>query len=441
MRINNARRFLKVKPTFIAVPMLGLILGGCDLSAQSVPLASGDRSGVLALSRQVDCLDKGAAREPMIVEHPNGTLFVSGYGRSANGTPQTAPRLWKSADHGVTWQPVNVGTEADGASANSDVDLAIAPDGTLYLVSMLFDNKTLEGTHIVVGASSDSGNTWRWTMLSKKRFDDRPWVGVAGDGTAHVIWNDGSGVYHAMTHDRGKSWSATQQIHPQGGSSHLAVASNGDVAVRITPASASGNKFTEGIDLLAVSNDGGTTWEKRAIPGERDWAPIGPDEEGGATPRWVEPVAWDAKGDLYLLWTQVDGVWLGNSEDRGATWKKWRIAESKGDTLSYFPYLTARRAGELAAVWYSGAGADLHWQVCTIQVNDRNPTSTCSTAQRTDAWTKGDPAKDYAPARSVAGEYLPALFLNDGDLAVVTPVQNYTTDHFGFSFWRFKRNP
>lgn len=159
MRINNVRRFLKVKPTFIAVPMLGLILGGCDLSAQSVPLASGDRSGVLALSRQVDCLDKGAAREPMIVEHPNGTLFVSGYGRSANGTPQTAPRLWKSADHGVTWQPVNVGTEADGASANSDVDLAIAPDGTLYLVSMWFDNKTLEGTHIVVGASSDSGNT------------------------------------------------------------------------------------------------------------------------------------------------------------------------------------------------------------------------------------------------------------------------------------------
>lgn len=103
--------------------------------------------------------------------------------------------------------------------------------------------------------------------------------------------------------------------------------------------------------------------------------------------------------------------------------------------------LTARRAGELAAVWYSGAGADLHWQVCTIQVNDRNPSSTCSTAQRTDAWTKGDPAKDYAPARSVAGEYLPALFLNDGDLAVVTPVQNYTTNHFGFSFWRFKRNP
>ena len=47
-------------------------------------------------------------REPMLVEHPDGTLFVSGYGE-----PQ--PTLWKSRDGGVSWAQVNVGTEADGA--------------------------------------------------------------------------------------------------------------------------------------------------------------------------------------------------------------------------------------------------------------------------------------------------------------------------------------
>jgi len=29
-------------------------------------------------------------------------------------------------------------------------------------------------------------------MLSKKRFDDRPWVAVEPDGTVHVVWNDGN---------------------------------------------------------------------------------------------------------------------------------------------------------------------------------------------------------------------------------------------------------
>jgi hypothetical protein len=80
----------------------------------------------------------------------------------------------------------------DGAIGNSDVDLAVSPDGTLYFVSMGFDNKASEGKHIAVGVRRNSGNTWHWTMLSKKRFDDRPWVAVEPDGTVHVVWNDGN---------------------------------------------------------------------------------------------------------------------------------------------------------------------------------------------------------------------------------------------------------
>lgn len=222
----------------------------------------------------IENLDQ-AAREPSIVEHPNGTLFVSGYGHISEG--QTVARLWKSTDRGKSWGRVNVGSESDGAIANSDVSLAVAQDGTLYLASMGFDIKALLGTHVVVGVSRDAGKTWRWTMLSKKPSDDRPWVAVAPDGTAHVIWNDGSGVYHTASRDRGATWSSPQSIHPQGGSSHLAVGPNGEVAVRIAPVSASGNKYDEGVDLIAISTDGGATWQKSPAPGQRDWAPLGTD--------------------------------------------------------------------------------------------------------------------------------------------------------------------
>lgn len=215
----------------------------------------------LVLLQRVDHVDE-AAREPAIVEHPDGTLFVTGYGSPEGERPQTVPRLWKSADHGASWSRVNVGGENDGALANSDVSLAVALDGTIYFTSMQFDMKVLEGVHIVIGVSKDAGQTWQWKMLSKKRYDDRPWVAVAPDGTAHVIWNDGSGVYHTASHDRGSTWSDPQIVHPDAGSSYLTVGPHGEVAVRLAPISASGNKYSEGIDLIAISSDGGTTWEK-----------------------------------------------------------------------------------------------------------------------------------------------------------------------------------
>ena len=43
------------------------------------------------------------------------------------------------------------------------------------------------------------------------------------DETAHVIWNDGSGVNYATSPDRGVTWSHRPRIHGQGGSSHIAV--------------------------------------------------------------------------------------------------------------------------------------------------------------------------------------------------------------------------
>ena len=154
------------------------------------------------------------AREAALVEHPSGALFVSGYG-------DPGPKLWRSDDGGSTWERVFVGTEADGAVANSDMHLTVGPDGTLYFATMGFDRTVLEGTHVVVGVSHDVGVSWTWTTLSETRFDDRPWVAVAPDGTAHVIWNDGAGVCHAVSTDGGVTWTERPRIHPLGGSRRM----------------------------------------------------------------------------------------------------------------------------------------------------------------------------------------------------------------------------
>lgn len=384
----------------------------------------------LVLTRQVEHLD-APAREPMIVEHPSGALFVSGY-RSGR------PTLWKSLDRGAKWARVNVGSEARGAVGNSDVDLAIARDGTLYFVTMGYNRRTSEGTSIAVGVSRDAGAKWSWNVVSKNRFDDRPWVEVAPDGTAHVIWNDGAGVNHLVSRDRGASWAKRPRVHNQGCSSHLALGPNGEVAVRITPSSASGNKFDEGVDLIAVSTDGGHTWQKHPAPGRREWDK---DWEPSTVnprliPRWVEPLAWDARGHLFSLWTDPTGVFLARSADRGETWTQWRIAQTTD--MAHFQYLIAGRGGELAATWFTGSGETLRWHVARVNIGDRDtrPRVIEASPLRPDSWDPPDRPGD-PPIRSTAGEYLGITFLRDRGLAVVSPIQDPMTWRFGFSWWRF----
>jgi hypothetical protein len=149
-------------------------------------------------------------------------------------------------------------------------------------------------------------------------------------------------------------------------------------------------------------------------------------------PRWVEPVAWDAAGQLYYLWTDPAALWLARSIDRGATWITWKLAE--GGNLRYFPYLTARGKGELAATWFSGRGDHLRGHIARIDVTDPSTTPHIVEAPpfQPDTWeweTKpGEPRK-----RDTAGEYVPVMFLKGGGLAVVTTIQDLPT-RGGFAF-------
>lgn len=392
---------------------LAVCLSACGAAPRVVVDPPAEHLGVLA-------------REPMVVQAPDGSLFASGYG------PPT-PSLWKSTDGGAAWARLELGTPRDGAVGNSDLDLAVAPDGTVYFATMTFDRKAGEGRRIDIGASRDGGARWQWRKLSATRFDDRPWVEVAPDGTAHVIWNDGAGVCHAVSRDRGASWLEQPRIHPQGGSSHLAIGPAGELAVRITPLSASGNRFDAGVDLVAVSRDGGATWQKHPAPGERHWQ--FPLAETDPLPRWVEPLAWDARGTLFSLWATPDALWLARSADHGLTWATWRLAA--GGPARFFPYLVARGAGELAASWFTlDAQERLRAHVGLISVDEAGAARLAEAAPfEPDTWSL---AAEGPPRPDAGGEYLALLFLADGGLAVATPVQNARAQRLGFALRRVR---
>ncbi len=295
-------------------PYLALIFSIC-LTCQLL----GQDNFELLVKHKIDHVST-LAREPMLAQHPNGTLFVTGY-RNASESPQ----LWQSTDLGKNWQAVDVGSYEMGAQGNSDVDLMIDAEGSIYLLSMTytkvpedltdFDFSTMKGEQITLGISRDIGKTWKWHTISHNDYDDRPWISATTDGNLHIIWNDGKGVHHAISTDKGDTWTHQAKIHPAGGSSFLAQGPHGQLAVRISPLSASGYQVDQGVDLIKLSLDHGNTWEAISLPGNRAWT-----QDLSGIPRWVEPLAFDQAGHLYALWSEGQELKLAGSADNGNKW-------------------------------------------------------------------------------------------------------------------------
>src|SRR6185503_2760715 len=188
------------------------------------------------------------------------------------------------------------------------------------------------------------------------------------------------------------------------------------------------------VELVAVSTDAGHTWVKYPAPGNREWSPFDPTKP---LQRWVEPLAWDADGNLYSLWTDTTGVWLARSRDRGARWTTWLVVDHPG--INFFPYLIARGRGELAATWFSGVGKALTWRAVRLTVGDGDarPGVTVSDTLPIEAWTRFGSTADSL-YHHTAGEYIAMTFLRDGSLGVVSPIQHPTASRMGFTWWRLE---
>jgi hypothetical protein len=372
------------------------------------------------------------AREPMVVVHPSGTLFASGYGgeaRGYRGDDPEVPRIVKSLDLGKHWTPVDVGGRRDGAIGGvSDLDMAVAPDGTLYHAALLFDPEAWAGVRVGMGMSRDGGTSWHWTKIDSTRFDDRPWVEVARDGTAHVVWSTDHGVFHSKSSDRGITWSQPSVVNPVGGSSHFSVGPAGTLAVRIGPRSAGDTLLHSDADQIAVSRDGGMTWQKHAPPARFDW-----DGED-ALPGWVEPIAWDSSGALYAFWSRGYELQLARSTDDGATWRQWTVVQ--GEVQGFYPVLVTRGDKVFAATWMSRSGEGmLLGHLAVVDARGEDPQVSFAPPFLIDVEARAEGTFD------TGGEYLPAVFLPDGSIGVAFPIQNYSASQFGFGWRRYAASP
>lgn len=396
------------------------LLAGClapaaDIEPATAPTSVPEAVRVLGVS----------AREPAIAQLPDGTLLVAAYGGADQVERGTRPILFRSGDGGATWTRVEQGTVIDGAIGNSDADLAVAPDGTAYHATMTW---LPWGHAISVGASVDGGTTWTWETVAAMPGVDRPWVEVAPDGVAHLTWSSPRGLHHATSSDRGASWTEGPLVHPTGGSGVLAIGPSGELAVRVFPLRAPatlGVAFVflmqdPAADGVAVSRDGGATWTYRELPGDRTYPGL-LATGGDGTPRWSDPVAFDASGTLYATWGEDDQLMLASSGDLGDTWELHPLSRQEG-RLAFYPFLRGGATGELAATWFTYGDDDLLAHVAHVSAAD---TASPRVALRTI-----DPASDT----DTSGEYFQSTFIADGSIVAALPIATGVPATSGFEF-------
>lgn len=394
-------------------------------------ISLGQQPSQLVIKNKVDHLET-LAREPMVAQHPNGDLYVTGYRNNGD-----IPQLWKSTNMGASWELVDVGTFEDGAQGNSDVDLIIDDEGNIYLLSMTytkfpenlegFDFSTVKGSQVTLGISRDEGETWKWQFISQRDYDDRPWITESSNGNLHIIWNDGKGVHYSTSTDQGETWQLQTDVYPKGGSSFLTAGNSGRLAVRVAPLSASGVKIDEDVDLARISLDQGQNWSDVAVPGERTW-----EQDLSGVPRWVEPMVWDENNRLLLLWSEGTELKLGISSDNGKNWQE-HLVMSHVDTL-YFPYMVSNN-DQLLCTWVSGFRNEIKHHAAVLQIKSDGIQAAFLESQQLNIRSRFSVEENTL---DTGGEYFPIIRLSNGNYGMVTTIQNRKGNQLGFTWWEME---
>jgi hypothetical protein len=222
-----------------------------------------------------------------------------------------------------------------------------------------------------VRASGDGGKTWTATpVTTPDAFTsvDRQWLlGLPGGGLMleyayyHQLRNTvtsavdlgGRGDYvmsleEVVSKDHGQSWSMPNAITlPQSGHEMLhgkpVLLKDGTI---LAPYVDTSNRYLTdpGVVRVALSHDGGDSWEQREVATVRQ-------DTGGL---WPVEAAVDDQGTAYLVWTERVGdsvaVHVASSSDEGQSWTRMTDVASHG--VHAVPWIAARGNGTLAVGWY-----------------------------------------------------------------------------------------
>ena len=283
-------------------------------------------------------------------------------------------------DGGRTWTQATpaVSTCAGGGfDRATDTQVTIAPNGSVFLVSLSMNTTSPQGDHaLLVVKSGDGGRSWgapttitrEGTGDTSNIWNDLPTI-YANGRDVYVAWDrinltDGTApIYLAHSSDGGTTWGAPRKVVDFG-------TGNGASSVRLATAQ---GKLVAFFSYYLTKPDGtfDQSWQsiRSADRGEAWSAPtvvapvksVGTHEPGGKNVRdghdIVGQLAAGPHGELRALWQgsqfagDHDGSVLATSTDGGATWST-PVPVGSSPAQQFMPALAVNSDGVIGVTYY-----------------------------------------------------------------------------------------
>lgn len=378
--------------------MIAGTIGGCVAPAEETEPQSLLPIPALEPPRFLDAIamdqpTRGA--EPNIAILPDGTIFITAVagGQERPNALEGAAWLWRSTDGGATWETLRepfratpLGTPTLPGTArpfsSSDADIVANRDGWVYYTDWWNWGAPVAGApragNYLVERSGDGGETWESATITipDPTAIDRQWLLAGENGFVAIFYayfhpaenvagipfgTDIMSIKAVRSTDHGETWETGEPVTvvpPEQGVgyqiAHPSILADGTLLMPYGYVPFQEDFWTDPSEVrLAVSVDGGGTWEQRfvaPVPEGFDnlWAVQGAADATGLDP--------EARGHVYVAWTARTGetmtVFVSRSGDGGTTWTGPHPLRAEG--LNFLPWVAARGDGTVAVGWYGG---------------------------------------------------------------------------------------
>jgi hypothetical protein len=174
------------------LPALGLAAAVAAGAAAGLPAHAGSTTRTFSTPIHVDAAAADQTGEPSIAVAPDGTEYVvapDGPGvrvpGALGGGGAGGSLVWRSDDRGRSWSLLG---SYDVPTGGGDTDIAVAPDGTLYASGLSY------AACSTIGVSTDKGETWVDDPLAGcghvPVMNDRQWTATYGSSTVYTVIGD-----------------------------------------------------------------------------------------------------------------------------------------------------------------------------------------------------------------------------------------------------------
>ena len=378
----------------VTVLLIGSVAAGAfTLSRVSGPTPFGAHCNG---APQSGTLYRNAEVEPQVAVDPRNPAHLVGVWQQDRWSNGGANGLLSavSNDGGASWAPSRAhftrcagGTKRNGGDYEraSDPWVSIGPDGTVYQISLSFDDS--DGNQAILASRSrDGGATWSEpaTLARDTIFD----VGLDKESItadprdpryAYAVWdrlvgltssdpNDFFGpVWFSRTSNGGASWEPARIIFDPGPDAQtigsvVVVLPNGDLMNMFTLIPHAASSASAPLYLAIIrSSDKGMHWSEPLIVGQQKSVGISTElGEYVRTEDFTGSIAVDrTSGAIYLAWQDArfsgglrDGIALSRSVDGGRHWSKPVQLNTRPRAQAFTPTVNVRPDGTVGISYY-----------------------------------------------------------------------------------------